>query len=71
VAVAEESVMPGSKPCRERLRLRGSGAHPDHKSIIPHLEALEGFSDVRSHFEDRTLRTQLDRLCALSRGQAI
>ncbi len=82
MAVAEESVMPGSNPYRERLRLRGkllnhardlarSGAHPDHKSIIPHLEALEGFSDVRSHIEDRTLRTQLDRLCALSRGQAI
>jgi hypothetical protein len=82
VVVAEENVMPERKSYRERLRLRGkllnhardlarSGAHPDHKSIIPHLEALEGFSDVRSHFEDRTLRTQLDRLCALSRGQAI
>jgi hypothetical protein len=74
--------MTESKPYRERLRLRGkllrharalarSGAHPDHTSIIPHLEALEGFSEVRSHVEDRSFRKQLDRVCALARGQAI
>jgi hypothetical protein len=51
--------------------LARSGAHPDHKSILPHLEAMEGFSHVRSHFEDRTLRTQLDRLCALAQGRGI
>jgi hypothetical protein len=74
--------MAESKTYRERLRLRGkllnhardlarSGAYPDHKSIIPHLEALEGFSDARVHLEDRTFQTQLDWVCALARGQAI
>ena len=52
-------------------QLARSGAHPDHTSILRHLESLEGFSDARSRLEDRAFRTQLDRVCALARGQAI
>src|SRR5918993_1571166 len=48
--------------------LARSGGHADHKSIIPHLEAVDGFAEVRSRIEERAFRAQLDRICALARG---
>ena len=51
--------------------LARSGVHADHKSIIPHLEAVDGFAEVRSRIEERAFRAQLDRICALARGSGI
>jgi len=46
-----------------------SGAHTDHKSIIPHLESLDGFAFAHRRLQDRAFRAQLDRLCAMARAQ--
>ena len=51
--------------------LARSGAHPDHTSIIPHLETLEGFGIARDRTEERAFRLQLDRICAMVRGAAL
>ena len=48
-------------------QLARSGQHADHTTIIPLLESLEGFEDARLRLEDRAIRSQLDRLCALAR----
>ncbi len=48
-------------------RLARSGQHADHTTIIPLLESSEGFEDARLRLEDRAIRSQLDRLCALTR----
>ena len=47
--------------------LARSGQYPDLAAIIPVLEPMEGFAAARPRFEDRALRAQLDRLCALAR----
>ena len=52
-------------------KLARTGVHKDHQSILPHLEALEGFADTRIRLEDRAFRGQLDRLCALAQGRGI
>ena len=52
-------------------KLARTGVHKDHRSILPHLEALEGFADTRIRLEDRAFRGQLDRLCALAQGRGI
>ena len=79
VAVAEECVMANKSDMfhlfhRQRGRilnyarvLARSGQHSDHKSIIPLLTALEDGATVRRWIEDRTFRTQLDKLCAMAR----
>ena len=46
--------------------LARSGLHADHTSIIPQLEAVEGFA--RDRFEGYAIRAQLDRLCAMARN---
>ena len=45
--------------------LARSGHHPDHKTIIAELEALEGFAEARGWFEGSAMRLQLNRLCAV------
>ena len=52
-------------------QLARSGAHPDHTSIIPQLESLEGFGVARDRVEERAFRLQLDRICAMVRGSAL
>jgi hypothetical protein len=47
--------------------LARSGQHSDHKSIVAHLELLDGFVEVRHWFGEPVMRLQLDRLCALAR----
>jgi hypothetical protein len=59
-----------AKVLNHARQLARSGAYPDHKSIIPHLESLDGFEAVRERVEDRFFRLQLDRICALVRGSA-
>ena len=49
--------------------LARSGQHPDHKSILAHLELMEGFADVRDRLRD--LRGQLDKLCALAQSERL
>lgn len=46
--------------------LARSGQHPDHKSIIPQIESMEGFAETRDRLKD--IRLQLDRLCALAKA---
>jgi hypothetical protein len=46
--------------------LARSGQHPDHKSIIAHLEPMEGFAEAGDRLRD--IRGQLDRLCALAQS---
>ena len=48
-------------------RLARSGQHADHTTIVPLLEHLDGFEAARARLEDRALRFQLDRLCAMAR----
>jgi hypothetical protein len=50
--------------------LARSGEHADHRSIIAHMQTLDGFAAVRAQLEDRAIRFQLDSLCAVSRGSA-
>src|SRR5829696_629382 len=76
VAVAAERVMSNKSDVIHRQRgkmlnyarvLARSGEHSDHKSIIPLLTDLEDAATVRRWIEDRTFRTQLDKLCAMAR----
>jgi hypothetical protein len=60
-----------SKLLNQARELARTGAYADHKSILPCLESQEGFAEARSRLEDRAFKGQLDRLCALARGQAI
>ncbi len=60
-----------AKVLNHARNLARSGAHPDHTSIIPHVEALEGFAEIKDRLGDRAFRAQLDRLCAMARGSAI
>ncbi len=53
---------------REAQRLARSGQHADHTTIIPLLRDLEGFEAARARLEDRAVRFQLDRLCAMRRS---
>ena len=52
-------------------KLARTGTHKDHRSILPQLEALEGFADTRIRLEERAFQAQLDRLCALAQGRGI
>jgi hypothetical protein len=79
VAVAAERVMANKSDVLHRQRgkmlnyarvLARSGEHSDHKSIIPLLTDLEDSRTVRRWLEDRTFRTQLDKLCAMARDCA-
>ena len=77
-AAAEGGIMSG-KPELDRLyklrarvvrqaqKLARSGQYSDLAAILPELEPLEGFAAARERFEDRALRAQFDRLCAMSR----
>ncbi len=49
--------------------LARSGEHVDHKSIIPRLAAKADAALVQTWFEDRALCAQLDKLCAMARGE--
>ncbi|HEX2552249.1 MAG TPA: hypothetical protein VHL98_01015 [Microvirga sp.] len=49
-------------------RLARSGVHADHRSILPLLEGLEGFADVRGQLTDPVFQAQLDRLCIMARA---
>jgi len=46
--------------------LARSGQHPDHRSVIVELEAMEGFAEARGWFEGSAMRLQLNRLCAVA-----
>ncbi len=59
------------KLLEQARKLARTGAHADHTTILPCLESQEGFAEARSRLEDRAFKGQLDRLCALARGQAI
>ena len=49
-------------------RLARSGHHADHTTILPLLEGLEGYKSARIRLEDRAIRSQLDRLCAMAQA---
>ncbi len=49
--------------------LARSGEHVDHKSIIPRLAAKADAALVQTWFEDRAFCAQLDKLCAMARGE--
>ena len=51
--------------------LARTGAHADHRSILPRLEALDGFSEARSRLEDRVFCAQLDGICAKVREPSV
>ncbi len=58
---------------RQRARLLNcarelarTGRHPDHRSILAHLETVEGFAEAAKEIEP--IRFQLDRLCAVRRA---
>ena len=68
----------GSAATRQRYTLTGrvlrharelarTGRHAGHETILRELEATDGFELARRWFEDRGLRTQLDRLCTMAR----
>jgi hypothetical protein len=60
-----------AKLLNQARELARTGAHADHKSILPCLETQEGFAEARSRLEDRTFQAQLDRLCALAQGRGL
>src|SRR5215213_794963 len=45
--------------------LARSGRYGDHKSLLAHLESMDGFGGARDDLQ--TYRAQLDGLCALAR----
>ena len=57
------------KVVAEAQRLARSGQYPDHASIIPRLQDMNGFEAARARLEDRPIRAQLDRLCAMARAK--
>ncbi len=48
-------------------KLARSGAHADHRTILPLLQHVEGFEVARVRLEEGAIRLQLDRLCASAR----
>jgi hypothetical protein len=60
-----------SKLLEHARKLARTGGHADHTTILPCLEPLEGFAGTRDKLEDRSFKTQLDRLCALAQGRPI
>ncbi len=52
-------------------KLARTGTYKDHQSILPQLEALDGFAGNRIRLEERVFQAQLDRLCALAQGRGI
>jgi hypothetical protein len=60
-----------SKLLEQARKLARTGGHADHTTILPCLEPLEGFAETRDKLEDRSFKTQLDRLCALAQGRGI
>ena len=48
-------------------QLARSGQHADHTTILPLLARLQGFAEARARLEDRSIRAQLDQLCAKAR----
>jgi hypothetical protein len=78
IAVAEEDVVSRKLELRRLYRQRASvvrhaqdlarsGRYSDLAAILPELEPLEGFAAARERLEDRAMRAQFDRLCAMSR----
>ena len=59
------------KVVMQAQRLARTGQHPDHTTILPLLEMMEGFEAARVRFEDRAKRVQLDRLCAAARNPSV
>ena len=55
---------------RRARDLARSGQYPNFAAIIPELEVLDGFTAARTRLEDRALRAQLDRLCAMTHDAA-
>ena len=51
--------------------LARTGRHADHRSIITHLETVEGFADAGGQVGHRAFILQLDRLCAMARNPAL
>jgi phosphoenolpyruvate-protein kinase (PTS system EI component) len=60
-----------SKLLNQARELARTGAHADHRSILPCLESVEGFAEARDKLEDRSFKVQLDRLCALAQGRGL
>ena len=57
------------KVVQQAQRIARSGQHADHTTVLPLLESLEGFAAARARLEDRAVRLQLDRLCALAQAR--
>jgi hypothetical protein len=57
------------KVVQRAQRLARSGQYPDHASIIPLLQDMEGFEAARLRLEERAVRSQLDRLCAMAQSK--
>ncbi len=76
VAVAAERVMAISwrtyserhKVMARAQELARSGQHADHTTIIPALVHMAGFEAARVRLEEKAIRFQLDRLCAMARA---
>ena len=57
------------KVVAEAQRFARSGQYPDHASIIPLLQDMKGFEAARVRLEERVVRSQLDRLCAMAQAK--
>ena len=76
LALEAERVMPITwrtynerhKVVAEAQRLARSGQYPDHTTIIPLLQRMEGFEAARARLEEPAIQVQLDRLCAAARN---
>ena len=76
VAVETERVMPSyvlygkrAKVLNHARALARSGEHVDHKSIILRLAAKADAALVQAWLDDRAFCAQLDKLCAMARGE--
>jgi hypothetical protein len=56
------------KVVRQARKLARTGRYTDLTAILPELEPLEGYTAARERFNDRTLLSQLNRLCAIACG---
>ena len=63
----DKSAQRGKVLNRARALAR-SGQYPDYRSIIVHLEPMEGFENARNRL--RELHGQLDRLCVLAQSRS-
>ena len=56
------------KVVAEAQRLARTGLYPDHTTITPLLQHMEGFEAARARLEEPAIQVQLDRLCAAARN---